>query len=429
MQASKKITIAIVSIYSLVFLALALAMFSQAKTDVDREAVSAMLMAEALTQQKVSVSELQTVLNLNRHLSTALLSATQVNQTPRDSAGSAQQLELLYQDPVHKERYLLITPNPESEVAEIRATVLAVFGIFLLSLLLTLKSLRVAIQARLKPLQRLCRALSSIPEGDYHVQVPRGDINEINELIEHYKAMADGLDKKERQVTRLRTRLADLMENERRSLARELQDNLGQIITAIAVQSYMLGQQSHNQIFVKKYAKEIQQQCDEIQNCLRTITNQLYPVALGRVGLVAGLQELCESWQRVHAIDVTFCATGLQFDTELDRDTHIYRIAQEALNNIAKHAQTQSAAMTIEVSLRSFKMRIEDNGVGMQPDFIADSDTLGLASMQDRASLISAQIRFDASSEGVVVELKVPLTQSDNKYVKAQDHDQYLIGG
>lgn len=433
MQASRKITIAIVSIYSLVFLALALALFSQAKTDVERESHSAMLMAEALTRQEVSVAQLKTVLDLNRHLSTQLFSATDVDRLGLGTH-AAGELKLLYRDPQSSQQYLLITPNPNSEVSEIQATVLAVFGIFLLSLLLTLQSLRVAVQARLQPLQSLCRGLSSIPKGDYHVQVDRGDINEINELIEHYKAMAQSLSRKDRQVIRLRTRLADLMENERRALARELHDNLGQIVTAIAVQSYMLGQQSSNQIFVKKYAKEIQLQCEDIQNCLRSITNQLYPVALGRVGLIAGLKELCESWHKVHKIEVEFSVSGLDLAADLDRDTHIYRIAQEALNNIAKHAETNNASMQIEVGTRTFTMRIADNGVGIKAGFVADSDTLGMASMQDRASLISAKINFDASDQGVLVEVKVPLVNDQDEVddkdsnIKGASNDQYLIG-
>ncbi|BFM08652.1 sensor histidine kinase [Halioxenophilus aromaticivorans] len=422
MQASKKITIAIVSIYSLVFLALAVALFTQAKTDVEREARSAMLMAQALTEQGIPAQELQSILDLNRHLSTQILADPEVK--PR-----IEPLSLLYQPPELNGRFLLIQPNPESEVAEIRATVLPVFGIFIFSLLLTLKSLRVAVQARLKPLQSLCNALSSIPKGEYHVEVARSDINEINELIEHYSAMAEGLDKKEHQVTRLRTRLADLMENERRSLARELHDNLGQIITAITVQSYMLGQQSHNQIFVKKYANEIQKQCDEVQNCLRIITNQLYPVALARVGLIAGLKEMCESWQKMHNITVAFSVSGLPLEADLDRDTHIYRIAQEALNNVAKHAQTHEAAMAVEVRTRSLKMRIEDNGVGMEPGFTAESDTLGMASMQDRASLIAAQIQFMPSPAGLVIELRVPLVCTAAAESQEGNDDQYSVGG
>lgn len=424
MQASKKITIAIVSIYSLVFLALAIVMFTQAKKDVDRETFSAMLMAEALTRQNIPVAQLKTALELDRHLSTTMVAATAAADSLVDHTSRSTTPSIVYQDPVFEDQRLLISPNPDAEVEEIQATVLQVFGIFILSLFLTLKSLRVAIRARLKSLHSLSQALTSIPEGHYHVKVDKCDINEINDLIQHYNTMADSLAKKHSQVLRLRARVADLMENERRSLAREIHDNLGQLVTGISVQSYMLKQQSHNQIFVRKYAAAIVQQCEDIQSGFRVLTNQLYPVALSRVGLIAGLQDLCEHWQEIHNIPVSFNGSG-DLVNQIDRDTHIYRIAQEALNNVAKHARATKVSMSAQVEANQLILQVKDNGVGLQQETNPEIHSLGLESMRDRASLIHAQFDIEPWAQGVVIRLVVPIETNQ----KEKANDQYIVSG
>lgn len=417
MRASQKITFVLVTVHLVAFVALAITMFHQAKKDIAREQQSAFATAKALMQTQIPAHQLQSILQHNRHLSLSMSPAVQAPNIQKYTVNDAQ---LRYFPNDGSGVQVTVSHNQNAELDEVKDTVLQVFVVFLLSLATSLLLLSMAVKARLQPLRRLSEALASVQQGNYRVEVEACDISEINQLISHYKTMAEGLSVRQAQVTDLRARLAELQERERQAMARELHDNIGQLVTGIAVQSFMLKQQHQQPGFVVRASEQIQTLCEEIQLSLRQMTQQLYPVTLGRLGLVSALGELCSRWQDIHPFRINFSPMDTPLPSEPVRDTHVYRIVQEAITNAAKHARARQLNISLSHDDQQLTVIIEDDGVGI--DASRQSQGLGLASMQDRASLIHGQIAFSKRSPGTRIQLIAPLHIRSSDTVEEQHH-------
>lgn len=423
MNASKKITLTIIAIFAAVFSVLSFALIEQAQNDIEQENQAALQLALRLGESTLSSDELQLIIQASRNLSLQANSSTDVSDsfiyrlflpntstvtqsvTVHDSAG----------EPVR------IYVNNHAELEEISATVLTVFFIFLLALVITLLTLRLTINKRIKPLAELCSGLDSIKSGKLELSTASTDIAEIHMLIEHYNNLISSLASKETQVSRLRKRLSALQENERRLLARELHDNLGQLITGITVQTYMLEQQKQNPDFIMRACSTIQQQCDAVHQGMKDLTNQLYPVFLGKLGLTTSIAQMIQTWQDIHQIDVHWLPDAPTLPSDLNRDTQVYRITQEIFNNIAKHADATEVTIGLSASDTTLALLIEDNGKGFSNISDSESVGLGLESMQERASLLGGKLTIDSGVQGTTVTLVAPLQLQDTPHYEYSD--------
>lgn len=401
MKASKKITIVISGVYLLVSIILAAVFFVQAKRDIDVETQAALAMADALMAQQLTFAQIKAVLQHSRHLHVT----DNIHAITTDEHSGHQ-----YSNPSDPTKKLYIYGAPEAENEEIFTTVYQVFGILLFSYVLTLLLLNISVREKLKPLRSLSLALDQIAEGRDTVNVDPGDIEEIRSLVSHYQTMADSLHLRKQKVQHLRARLATLQERERQGLARELHDNLGQLITGIRVQSYLLKQQANSPAFVQRTASLLEHQCEEVQTGIRQITHQLYPVALHRVGLVVALQDMLKRWAEIHGIALSCHFPNTIISMSPERDMHLYRITQEALSNIVKHAHATAVSVSLDVKDTQLILVIKDNGIGIAPINHTHHDGLGMESMRERASLIRASFKV-TSKNGTALSLSVPLTE------------------
>ena len=421
MNASKKVTLAIVLIFTAVFSVLAVAMFYQARSDIADEGEAALKLAETLAKANLDSETLTRILQNSRHL-------TVIEQYDGSAQGplSGALEKWLAPPPASTTIYtaagepIKVIANSTAEFDEITATLVNVFMIFVLALLLTLFTLRYAINTRLRPLAELCQGLDSIQTGQFRLSAASTDIAEIDRLIEHYNKLIGSLASKESQVVGLRQRLSALQENERRLLARELHDNLGQLITGITVQTYMLEQQKQHPEFIVKACATIQQQCEAVHQGMKDLTNQLYPVFLGKLGLTTSLAQMIQTWQDIHQVEVNWLPDAATIETNLHRDTQIYRITQEIFNNIAKHANATEVTTGLTISHDNLTLLVRDNGVGFTPQQ-SGKFGLGLESMHERASLLGGKLKVDTNSSGTTVTLLAPLHSQDNLQYEYSD--------
>lgn len=414
MNASKRITLTVVAIFSAVFCVLAIVMFYQARADIQQEESAAMKVAKVLADSKLSVDTIHAIVENNRGIRLA--------SEARPATGFIQQnlAPFFFIEPAtttitaHNGESIIVEANNQPEINEIIDTVLNVFFIYLIALAITLFTLRYAINSRLKPLAELCEGLRSLNAGDLKLAEMSTDIAEIHTLIKHYNNLISGLSVKETLVSNLRKRLSALQENERRLLARELHDNLGQLITSITVQSYMLKQQKNNPEYIVKACENISSQCHSVHQGMKEITQQLYPVFLNKLGLISALQQMTQSWQDIHQIDVVWRSVKHQIEPDLHRDTQIYRCIQEALNNIAKHANATEVVITIHLFDDELSFSVEDNGVGFE--VTQQQQGLGLVSMHERAQLVGGKMKIDSNSNGTRVVLHVPCKSPEENF-------------
>lgn len=191
--------------------------------------------------------------------------------------------------------------------------------------------------------------------------------------------------------------LLKVQESERTRIARDLHDSVGQ------------------QLILLKNQAQIQQNGQMVETAsatleeVRSITRDLHPVVLTQLGLTAALEEL------IHKLDEH---TDIFFTTQLDNiddalakdeELNLYRIVQEILNNIVKHAQAASARLTLERMKGKFMLTIEDNGHGFRVEEGGASGTsLGLKTLQERATMLNAKLRIISAETGTRITLEIP---------------------
>jgi len=211
----------------------------------------------------------------------------------------------------------------------------------------------------------------------------------------------------------LAQQLISLQESERRALARELHDELGQNCTAIRVETALLRHcAADDHVAMLAAAARADAAARELQQLVKHMLRRLRPANLDKLGLGAALQELCASWRERSGVDCSFCKQG---GTEALGDTvdvTIYRIAQEALTNVMRHAGARSVRVTLsrgpgtEVTLR-----VQDDGQGMHPGIATRG--LGLLGAGERAAAVGGELQVhSAPGSGLTLVLRIPLAEA-----------------
>jgi signal transduction histidine kinase len=144
----------------------------------------------------------------------------------------------------------------------------------------------------------------------------------------------------------------------------------------------------------------------EIAN-LRALISELRPAALDELGLVAAIEGLARRAREVEGLDAT---TELELDEEaLDAElkTAVYRLVQEALTNVAKHARAQNVAVTVRQEEGAVQVRVADDGAGF--DALEPTGGFGLAGMHERTALMNGELDVRTSPSGTVIEARFPV--------------------
>ena len=202
----------------------------------------------------------------------------------------------------------------------------------------------------------------------------------------------------ERTRTELLGRLVFAQEHERRRIAREMHDQFGEQLTALALRIRLLKDACRDPNLtghvdaIESIAKRLDHDVDQL-------VWQLRPTALDDLGLRAALSNYIQDWSARVGIPATLHSSGLLDDRlPADTETALYRIAQEALTNVAKHAAATNVEVILERRGNSVLLVVEDNGRGFETD-TADSPGhgFGLVGMRERATLVGAVLEIESS--------------------------------
>jgi PAS domain S-box-containing protein len=218
----------------------------------------------------------------------------------------------------------------------------------------------------------------------------------------------------ERTNEKLQTLAAHILsveEEERRRISRELHDDLNQRLAVLAVDVGACVRQTPTIASEDLQAKlrSIQQAIADVSESVRLMAHRLHPAVLDDLGIAVALRSYCQEFARRHGVRVRFVQDHVpQLGSEIR--TGIYRIAQEALWNIAKHAHTKRAVVAVTAGPHCVRLRVRDWGVGFHPDTPGARRGLGLISMEERARMLGGS--FAISSEpgkGARITVDVPL--------------------
>jgi two-component system, NarL family, sensor kinase len=216
----------------------------------------------------------------------------------------------------------------------------------------------------------------------------------------------------EEALTELRRRLVHAQEEEHRRIARELHDDLTQRLAVLAIEAGMLEQLPGCPADVENTARGIRAQLVALSENVHALSRQLHPAILDELGIVDALRAECRSLGQRDSIAVSFLAHDVPTGLCREIASCVYRVAQEALRNIARHAKTGQASVRLFATDRRLVLRVRDRGVGF--DVAARGKRgLGLESMRERAHLVGARLAVAShKGEGTVVTLRAPLQRS-----------------
>ena len=210
------------------------------------------------------------------------------------------------------------------------------------------------------------------------------------------------------QLQALSHRQAEVQEQERRALARELHDEIGQLLTGLKFMLESAGENGGSAARLEQ-AKGV---LNELMSRVRNLSMNLRPPMLDDFGLLATLLWQIERYQSQTGIQIDFSHTGLEERLPSEVETAAFRIVQEALTNIARHAQVKSARVSLTAQPDRLLLLVEDKGGGFDPQQwdsrVATSS--GLTGMRERALLLGGTFAIDsAPGEGTIVRVELPL--------------------
>jgi two-component system CheB/CheR fusion protein len=209
--------------------------------------------------------------------------------------------------------------------------------------------------------------------------------------------------------------LVDAQEDERKRIARDLHDQLGQQITALRLKLEGMKTKYRAEPAMLKLIDETQRHAKKIDDDLSFLVWELRPTALDNLGLRNAMASYVAEWSKNCGIPAEF-HTGRLTRKRLtpDIEVNLYRIAQEALNNVLKHAKAKKVDVMLEFGKNDVVLIIEDNGVGFDPKNLAKTKTdgkgLGLLGMRERTILLGGTLAVESSrGKGTAIIARVPI--------------------
>ena len=206
--------------------------------------------------------------------------------------------------------------------------------------------------------------------------------------------LVEALDRSQEELRALAASLFTAQDEERRRIARELHDDFSQHTALLEMELTKLQQQSPQ---LEAQLNGIITQVSTLSQELRNVSHALHPSGLEHLGLEAGLRSLCEEFERAHELPIRFSYSSGDQRVPVATATVFYRIAQEALRNVVKHAGDARVTMTLTADEELLSLTVQDDGCGFEVGAQGSGSRLGLISMQERARLIGGWV--DVRSE------------------------------
>ena len=208
----------------------------------------------------------------------------------------------------------------------------------------------------------------------------------------------------------LNRKLIQASEDERRHIARELHDDIGQRLSLISIQLGALQRQRGAD--ASSYEEDLAdslRELDLIMEDVHNLSHSLHSAKLEHVGLEGALGEVCARISQRHGLDVELRSSGVPSDLDPDTALCFYRVAQEALSNVVKHSESSRALVCVAGRTNRLEMQVIDFGIGFDP---TGSAGLGLATMEERLHAISGTFSIASKrGHGTTIAAKAPLPQ------------------
>ncbi|MBI4234300.1 MAG: sensor histidine kinase [Chloroflexi bacterium] len=236
---------------------------------------------------------------------------------------------------------------------------------------------------------------------------------ELQETNRELRALYETLRAREEQLRVVLGKVLGAQEDERRRVSRELHDGIGQALSALLMEMERLEQlRPDDWANLQLRAQRLRYIATESLRDLRRLTIALRPAALDDLGLVPAIRRYGELY--LGNVGVAFRVEEAGLDARLDSslETVIYRVVQEAINNVARHSGASAATVRLESTPGLIAVTVEDNGRGFDPTLATTTPGVGIQGMQERASLAGGKLTVESQpGHGTTVRLEIPLIE------------------
>lgn len=267
----------------------------------------------------------------------------------------------------------------------------------------------IVLRAAFRPIDVLEQTADEVRRGNFHVRAPSVPLSDpdLDNLTATFNAMLDTLVGYQERLRELSQRVLTAQEEERRRIARELHDDPAQSLTVLLVLLKMF--QDRQPSTDGALLRELIDLTSTTLESIRAIAQELRPPVLDDLGLAAALEGLAAQYEQRFRLAVQVQVRGPRQRLAPDVELALYRIAQEALTNVAKHASANFATIELTFGEQAVTLRIEDDGQGFEPREVLGRG-LGLFGMRERAQLVHGTFELCAApGKGTRIEVRVPL--------------------
>ena len=303
---------------------------------------------------------------------------------------------------------LVVTPDPSYEIAEIWHDTIGLLTLGFVFFLLLNGMVYWAVDRALRPLSNILNALTELEHGHLNARLPAFSLPELSNISSKFNAMAQTLENSTLNNHRLTQQIIRLQEDERKNIAHDLHDEIGQHLTAIHIDASAI-LKAKNIAEAHDSATAISSVARQMMEIVREMLQRLRPAILDELGLQASLHELIDNWrQRNRGVSVSI-NISIQLNN-LNETIAItaYRIVQECLTNITKHSNARLVTIKVEHQAELLKLSVKDSGQGFDPQHIAKG--FGLAGMRERVEGLGGSFQLIADlGSGVMIEVSLPI--------------------
>lgn len=298
---------------------------------------------------------------------------------------------------------LVITPDPTYEYAEKWKYMSDLFKLVLVFFVLVNIVVVWAVAQALKPTDRILYALNELEEGNLNTRLPNFKVAELAKIGLKFNRMIETLQTSINKNHQLTQKLMTLQEQERKSLARDLHDEFGQCLTAIHTDASVILKTSEKKYpELRQSALAITQLSKHLIELVSGLLEKLRPGILDALGLEAAIQDTVETWQNRHPnIKMLLSLAGLNEPLPEKHNIALYRLLQECLTNITRHARAKNVMIKIDpmrhLGSAGLQIKIKDDGIGFNTK---KPDGFGLPGMRERVEGLGGTLKIQSSTTG-----------------------------
>ncbi|HTE32076.1 MAG TPA: sensor histidine kinase [Chryseolinea sp.] len=229
--------------------------------------------------------------------------------------------------------------------------------------------------------------------------------------------MAVGRVRKLHHETQWSLDVQSIREEERTRIAREIHDELSQWLAALKIETFLIKKAVPiEDIAIQEKLSAMAALINKTVKAVRRIVTELRPGILNYLGLVAAVEWQAKEFEKRTGIRSQILSSGNDLNLEINLSTNIFRVYQEALNNVARHAKATKVDTFLEHNDTHISLIIKDNGRGFDFNKVKTASSFGLIGMRERALMFRGELHIESNkSTGTVITLKVPLVvESEN---------------